>query len=391
MGAVLQGDAIATLPAFMKRLISASLSLSIIAVVLFAGVQTASAKPTPRPPKGFFGIAPQTVMTPEDALYMKAGGIETVRLPLQWAAVQPTRDGPYNWSGFDSSVEIAARAGLRVLPSVGAPPRWIARKETRMPLDNATQRSAWSAFLTAAVERYGPGGTFWSEHASVGPGPNYIPAIPVAQPIREWQIWNESNFFYFAYPVSVSRYAQLVTISSKAIKAVKPAAKVILSGLFGDPPVGGRRGISAATFLSQLYKVPGIRSRFDGISLHPYAVDAETLEELVEEFHDVTVENHDHPALYVTEMGWGSQNDFNVVAFEQGNRGQVRQLHDAYTYLIANARRLNLKQVDWFSWKDVRGSCSFCDSVGLFREGPRFKPKPAWYTFVRLTGGRARP
>jgi hypothetical protein len=60
-------------------------------------------------------------------------------------------------------------------------------------------------------------------------------------------------------------------------------------------------------------------------------------------------------------------------------------------YLLSNRRRLNLKQVHWFSWKDIPGSCNFCDSVGLFRAGPRLRPKPAWHAFVRVTAGRPRP
>jgi hypothetical protein len=91
-------------------------------------------------------------------------------------------------------------------------------------------------------------------------------------------------------------------------------------------------------------------------------------------------------------MGWGSQNDFKKVAFEQGIHGQAKQLKAAYGYLLENRNRLDLKQVYWFSWKDLPDSCSFCDSVGLFRSSAtRFKPKPAWHAFVGLTGGRARP
>ena len=140
-------------------------------------------------------------------------------------------------------------------------------------------------------------------------------------PIKSWQIWNESNFFYFAFPVSASRYAKLVTISSQAIKSVRPGADVVLSGLFGEPTAGGKRGMPAAEFLRQFYKAPGIKSRFDAVSLHPYAVDAETLEEYVEEFHQVSVENHDRPGFFITEMGWGSQNNFKHDAFEQGSAG----------------------------------------------------------------------
>jgi hypothetical protein len=347
-------------------------------------------------PKGFFGIAPQTELTPQDVTYMKAGGIESVRWPLSWAAVQPTKNGAYDWSGFDHVVETAAQGGLPILPSISSPPRWIAKKETTMPINNATQRSAWTKFLKAAVERYGPGGEFWTEHAKETvvyepAGVKYAAAIPKAQPIRTWQIWNESNFFYFAFPVSASRYGKLVTISSQAIKSVRSGAKVLLSGFFGEPTAGGNRGVPAATFLSRLYRYPGIKSRFDGVSLHPYAVDSEELEKLVEEFHEVQVENHDRPAFYITEMGWGSQNNFKHDAFEQGPAGQSQELRASYEYLMTNARRLNLKGVYWFSWKDVKGSCDFCDSVGFFHEGKRFKPKPAWRTFVGLTGGRLRP
>jgi len=106
---------------------------------------------------------------------------------------------------------------------------------------------------------------------------------------------------------------------------------------------------------------------------------------------EVTRENGDRVPLYITEMGWGSQNNFKQVAFEQGVKGQVKQLKDSYGYLLENRNRLDLKQVYWFSWKDLPGSCNFCDSVGLFHAGPKFKPKPSWRAFIGLTGGRARP
>lgn len=369
----------------------ATVLLAALATAVLAALAAGASSARPSVPKGFFGVSPQTALTPEDASYMKAGGIETVRWPLVWAAVQPTAKGGYDWSSFDPVVAVASRAGLQVLPDVSTTPRWLARKGTTLPVDNARERTAWTAFLAAAVKRYGPGGEFWTEHAQRGPGPVYEPAIGRPVPIRAWQVWNEANFFYFAYPASPSRYAKLLRISSPAIKSADPSAKVILSGLFGRPTAHGARGMPAATFLERLYAVPGLRSLFDGVALHPYAVDTETLEEIVEEFHEVVAESHDNAGLYVTEMGWGSQNDFNQVAFEQGVQGQVRQLRGAYDYLLANRARLNLKQVDWFSWKDLKGLCTFCDSVGLFKEGPRFKPKPAWRAFVALTGGKPRP
>ncbi len=366
------------------------LAILLLAAALVAvAVPVATSGAAGRVPKGFFGVAPQGQLTPQDASYMKAGGIESVRFTLIWPAIQPTAGGGYDWTYFDEVVEVAARAGLRVLPVLNSAPGWVAKDSTTLPVKSAKQRAAWSAFLEAAVKRYGPGGEFWNEHSHVGV--DYEPPIPQPMPIREWQVWNEANFYYFTYPVSPSAYAKLVTVSSKAIKRVDPSAKVVLAGLFGEPTAKGKRGMPAAKFLERLYAVPGLKNRFDGVALHPYAVDAETLEELVEEFHQVSVENHDRPGLYVTEMGWGSQNDFKQVAFEQGVHGQVLQLRGAYRYLIDNQRSLNLKQVDWFSWKDLRGTCTFCDSVGFFKEGPGYSAKPAWHAFVGLTGGRSHP
>jgi hypothetical protein len=343
-------------------------------------------------PRTFFGIGPQTGLTDTDVAYMKAGGIGTVRWPVGWPSVQPKANGGYDWGGIDSAVATAARRGLTILPFLYATPRWIAAKPTTLPVGSARARNAWVAFVKAAVARYGPGGTFWADHDPAVAAATGVVPIPRPLPIRTWQVWNEANFFYFAFPVSTSRYAKLLKLAHGAIKSVDPTAKVVLSGLFGNPDQGGRFGMDAAKFLAALYRTPGIKADFDGVALHPYAFHVDDLEELVEEVREVVVENHDAAAgLYLTEMGWGSQNDPNVVAFEQGMGGQARELRKAYRYLIGNRHALNLKSTYWFSWKDIRGDCNFCDSVGLFHEGEAFRPKPAWRAFVGLTGGRARP
>jgi hypothetical protein len=365
---------------------------TILLLALVAGLIAPSAAQAL--PRTFFGIAPQTPLSDTDAAYMKAGRIGSVRWPVNWATVQPTRKGGFDWSSVDPAVESAARSGLTILPFVYGTPRWIANKPTTLPVSSGRARKAWVAFVDAAVKRYGPGGEFWAEHAPEQAGINYVPAVPRPMPIRTWQVWNEANFFYFAYPVSPSRYAQLLKLTYGAIKAADPTAKVVLSGLFGAPGEAGKRGMDAAKFLAGIYGVPGIKRYFDAVALHPYAFHVEDLEELTDELREVVLENHDPgAALYVTEMGWGSQNDPNVVAFEQGIRGQARELREAYAFLIANRHRLNLKGTYWYSWKDnpEYTACSFCDSVGLFRAGTRFHPKPAWRAFVALTGGRPRP
>jgi hypothetical protein len=337
-------------------------------------------------PREFFGVAPQTTLTADDVEHMRAARIGSVRWPLLWEAVQPRRNAEYDWAGFDQVVETAARGGIRVLPFLYGTPSWLSRKYTILPIDSGAKRRGWFSFARAAVERYGPHGEFWREHWAGSEDP--VPKIP----IRDWQVWNEANFFYFATPASPERYAKLLKITNSAIKGVEPGARVILSGLFGDPTAKPPNALPALDFLERLYRIPGIRASFDGVALHPYADGARRLEEMTEEVRALVLENRDPGvALYITEMGWGSQNNPNIVSFERGVRGQVRELRLAYSYLIANRTRLNLKATYWFTWKDLPDICNFCDSVGFFREGTHLRPKPAWHAFVGLTGGRARP
>ena len=145
----------------MRRALAAVAVTALAAVLLAApaGGRTGAL------PKGFFGVVPQTAMTPTDAGYMRAGGIGAIRVPVMWSLIQPTPKGGYDWSGLDQAVEVASRAGLTVLPFLYSTPTWLAPEPTALPIDSGKARRAWVAFVKAAVERYGPGGEFWAEHA----------------------------------------------------------------------------------------------------------------------------------------------------------------------------------------------------------------------------------
>jgi hypothetical protein len=350
----------------LKLLISLSLLLFCL---LPAGAQAV--------PRGFFGIAPQTALGAPDFTRMRSGGVETVRLPLQWAGVQRSPRSGYDWSGFDAAVAEAARQRIGVLPVLGTPPGWATGNWRRMPVDGGRARRGWAEFVRAAVERYGPGGAFWAEH---GPG-SAQPLQP--QPIRAWQIWNEENFFYFVKPVSPGRFARLLAITRPAIRRADPRAEIVLGGLFGQPKQRMPHAMDAVDFLDQLYHRRGVKANFDAVALHPYAADVAELRRQVEAVRGTMARHGDRRSgLYITEIGWGSAYNPRAVAFEVGLRGQARELRAAYRYLIGNHGRLKLRQVDWFTWKDAPGACSFCDSSGLFRAGGKFRPKPAWRAFV---------
>ncbi len=355
-----------------------------IAVLLAAGLALVPGAQA-RLPRSFFGIVPQTSLDAADTNRMGHAHVGALRLPLSWDAIEASPRSGYDWGGTDQQVATAARARLEVLPFVYRTPRWLAGRPTDLPVANGRQRRAWSAFLRAAAERYGVHGSFWREHNRASG--DFVPR----RPIKRWQIWNEENFFYFTTPVRPRPYAVLLKISDRALRRGDRRSKVVLGGLFGEPKPRPPRGMDAVDFLDRLYRVPGIKRSFDGVALHPYAADQRALRRLTWQVRHTMLRNDDrHSGLYITELGWGSQHDPRRVAFEVGWRQQARELRRAYLFLIDNRHRLNLKQAYWFTWKDIPGSCSFCDSVGLFRRGPRFKPKPAWHVLVRLAHGRLR-
>jgi hypothetical protein len=354
----------------MPRLkLAAALTLFALFLLVPAGAQAL--------PRGFFGIAPQTPLGDADFARMRSGGVETIRLSVPWAGIQRSPRSEYDWGGLDAAMTDAARNRIGILPVLGTSPGWATGNWRRMPVDGGRARRGWAEFVQAAVERYGPGGEFWAEH-----GPGSAQPLP-AMPIRAWQVWNEENFFYFVKPVSPGRFARLLAITRPAIRRADPGAEIVLGGLFGAPKQRMPRALDAVDFLDQLYRRGGVKANFDAVALHPYAADVTELRRQVEAVRQTMARHGDRRSgLYISEMGWGSAYNPRTVAFEVGLQGQARELRAAYRYLIANHGRLKLKQVDWFSWKDLPGACNFCDSSGLFRAGAKFRPKPAWRAFV---------
>lgn len=345
-------------------------------------------------PTGFWGVVPQNGLSAEQFQRLGRGGVESIRMPIGWASVQPTQESSFDWSGFDNQVEEAAKAGIKVLPFLSGAPEWAVpgkpvagagglKAPAHLPVSGAA-RTGWASFLTAAVARYGPTGSFWSEH----PG---VPKLP----IREWQIWNEPNFKYFIAKPNPAEYGQLVKISYTALKAADPGAQVVLAGLFARPKgardrrTGKHKSLNwyASDFINAMYrKTPGIKGKFSGVALHPYTIYARELPEVVEEFRHYLAINHDGgKKLLITELGWSSGKKNTANGFAKGPAGQARELRAAFTQLRNKQVKWKLKSVYWFSVDDQPGACNFCDGSGLFASG--FTPKPAWYSYVKFAGG----
>jgi hypothetical protein len=323
----------------------------------------ASAAVERRLPSGFFGVVPETSVSAGDLDQMR-GEVETVRLPVVWAAVEPS-SGEYEFASLDEIVLAAAERGIRVFPFVYGTPAWIAKDPMRPPLGSAMARRAWSAFLWRLVHRYGPAGSIWNGQSS-------------REPIRAWQIWNEPNFRLFWHPhTSPAAYARLLAISAPAIRAADSRAEIVLAGV---APVGA--GPLPWVFLRRLYRVPGVRRSFDAVAVHPYSATVKGMSEQIEAAREVMAEAGDGDTrLFVTELGvasWGSAPS----GFIKGRRGQAEFLRRAFRRLLEMRRRWHLAGVDWFTWRDQSRfdpHCAFCQGAGLLDVDG--KPKPAWWAF----------
>jgi hypothetical protein len=377
---------------------TAALALTLALVVTMAFAATAQAVPA-----RFWGVVPQTTLGEEQFQRLGNGGVESVRIPVGWADLQPQSGGQINWGGVDEVVEKAARAGLDVLPTITGAPTWAvpiasvpggggSKAPARLPVKGAAA-TAWSALLSEAAARYGPNGTFWASH----------PGVPV-KPIRTWQIWNEPNFKYFVVKPNPAEYGKLVKLSNSALKSVDSGAQVVLAGLFSQPKgaryvrvVQGKKKVVNATnvnyfasyFLEQMYKAnPGIKSKFAGVSLHPYTGSWKYLTPEIEEVRKVLTANGDgRKGLFITEIGWssGPPKSDGTNGFAKGPAGQARELKLSFRLLRAKQRAWRIQRVYWFSVDDASGVCNFCDGSGLF--GPGFTPKKSWFEYVKFTGG----
>jgi hypothetical protein len=328
-------------------------------------------------PPGFIGISPQSASSAKDYELMREADIRSVRLPLFWGAVEPQSPAfsERQWAGFDHEVRLAASEGMTIFPVLTGTPKWVAPLGIDLPVKNARQRRAWGSFVRAAVDRYGPGGTFWREE-------DELPYFP----IRRWEIWNEENLVTFATRPEPRRFAALIRIAGGIIHRHDPGSQVILGGLFGRP-LQVPPNIASGDFLSRFYRSRNVKRYFDGVGLHPYVADATAMGAQLRNLRRIMRRHHDPGTpLFVTELGWGSAD--GPSRWQRGLFGQAFQLSKSFAMLSANRVRWGVGGVWWFTWSDEGGNCIFCGSAGLLTRDR--EAKPAWYRFNEWTGGNAR-
>jgi hypothetical protein len=230
--------------------------------------------------------------------------------------------------------------------------------------------------MGALVRRYGPSGSFWTEH------PELVP-----QPIRYWQIWNEPSFntFWSDQPFAQD-YVALVHDSRIAVQSVDPGAKIVLAGLPNK----------SWSSLEKIYKAGG-RDEFDIAAFHPFTAKVDGVKTILQKDRKVMAKYGDKKkTLWVTELSWTSAQGKTSVTYgnEQTEKGQAKKLTDAYNMLARNRVAMHIGRAYWYTWvtRDQMHDYPF-DYAGLLRlRNGKLTAKPALkaYRQTALTLERCR-
>jgi polysaccharide biosynthesis protein PslG len=331
-------------------------------------------------PKGFVGL------TAEDVFAGSAGyrasnlssqaslGVRLHRQTFDWSAIE-TAPGRYDLSYYDAYVAAAAAHGIRILPILFKPPSFYLSRDHPRATCPPGSNAPFSAFAKTLVRRYGSSGTLWRERRD-------IPKTP----ITAWQIWNEPNLgmFYWCGKANAKRYVAMLRTVGKAIKQVDRRAEIVTAGL---PPSKLSGAVPLTRFIGQMYRAGGKRA-FDSLAINSYAKDQRQLGQLLTSIRRVMNSRGDPGGrIWITELGWGDQGVPH--RFIVGAEGQARRITKSFALIKKQRRRLRLRGVVYFSWRDQQPYPPRYENLWGLHTGLLDNdgtPKPAFFAFKRAVG-----
>jgi len=199
-------------------------------------------------------------------------------------------------------------------------------------------------------------------------GRHYEPAISKPKPIANLADLDESNFFYFAYPAPPALREAGDDLqpgdqigASRAPRSCSPACS--------DATRGRQAGDAGGDLPPAALPLPRDQSRFDGVSLHPYPVGQRNARRTGRRIHEVLVEITTARLLHHRDGMGIAETISSTTPSSRGPRGQVKQMRRLLRIPARQPAPAEPRGVYWFSWKNLRGTCDFCDSVGFFHEG----------------------
>jgi hypothetical protein len=363
--------------------------LLVVASLVVAGCGGGDDESQPSP-KPLLGVTTGRLLEPEAPLAaevrtMAKSGVTALRAPFYWWAAQPYRDAgavpaaerdefrsvggrPTRFSATDPLVAAASRSEIALLPVVLGTPSWAARHPERGNSPPAGTKP-YAAFLTALIDRYGPGGSFWDEH----------PDVP-ERPIREWQIWNEPDHLrYWSDQPYARDYVELARAAGRAIDEADPGARTVMAG-FAD---------RSWDSIAALYRA-GAKGVFDVVAIHPYTFEVRNVLRIVRYARRALRRAGDgRRPLWLTEVTWSSglRPGHPARPFETTPPDQADRLAKALPLLLRTRHELRVERIFWENW--ISGDRNHADpfdfsGLRVLRPDGTVDTKPAFAEFKRI-------
>jgi polysaccharide biosynthesis protein PslG len=236
-----------------------------------------------------------------------ATGTKWLRENFFWSKIEP-QPGVFDFSYYDHFMLLAAQRGLHVLPLLYYTPTWAGANYNAIPSDPA----AFAQYVAAVVGRYGTHGSFWAENPTLK-----------GSAIGTWELWNEP---YLGSgddgDYDPGAYARLVKAAAVAGRSVDPDAKFLMAA---EMQSARDANGNWQWWVDALYQaVPDLNNYFDGVAMHDYGNDVNTLSPMVPgrpygnyghimRIEDLRQQFIDHNAankpFWITEAGWPTCTD----------------------------------------------------------------------------------
>nr|WP_239520262.1 family 1 glycosylhydrolase [Blastococcus saxobsidens] len=283
-----------------------------------------------------------------------AAGVETVRIDVSWAMLQP--DGPDSYSewgvGFvDDVLTMAHERGLEPLVTLWLSPEWASEDgdERALPTDPVDY---------GRVAR-------WAAQRWQGK-------------VAAWEVWNEPNDDDFARNADPAAYADLLEAAYCGFKTGAPETPVV----FGGTSYVDLDWIAAA------YEA-GAGDRFDVMGIHPYMGVADSPPETpdggsgrtlaaVGDLHELMAAKGDaDKPIWVTEMGWSAHPDTgDTPDWARGVAASVQGDYLVRALDLLRAEHPYVERFYWYTDRDRQTGDTHYDNYGLLTQD--LQPKPAY-------------
>lgn len=299
--------------------------------------------------------------------FLVESGSSWVRVPVNWANIEPVDVDPqsYNWTSSDRALSAASvvTRSLSVIATIGSNPSWAATY-SQGPID-PEDLDSFAEFVQAIVERYD------------GDGMDDAPGSPV---VNHWELYNEPDESVKPHWGNAgAEYADMLSTVYPAVKSANPYAQVLFGGIAYDW-FDNQGGHFNRQFLDDVLAAGG-GDYFDLMNFHVYPVfwynwttrESPGLLEKANVIKGILADSgYPNKPIIVTEAGWHS-NDHPQ--FPSTLEDQARYVVELFTQNMAAESQLMI----WWMLYDPGGGYQFDN--GLVTNGTPPVVKPAYLAF----------